>query len=57
MEKNISYERWVYESVDDKNIILGNISKFDGKMVSESNGLKIKIAILDSKVADRVVSI
>ena len=38
--ERISYERRVYESVDDEEPILGYISKFDGKKVSGSNGLK-----------------
>ena len=42
MEK-ISYERSVYESVDDESLILGYISKTDEKKVSGSKGLIYRV--------------
>ena len=49
--KKISHERRVYEWVDDESISQARyISKFDGKIVSGSNGLRLQIFKLTNKI-------
>ena len=38
-QEKISYERRIYESVDDESLFLSYISKFDGENVSGTNGI------------------
>ena len=49
MEKN-SYERRSYESVDEKSLLLGYISKIQEKQNSGTNGLNVPLVSFDEKI-------